>query len=97
MSGKYRTTFRDVSQIEGTATYINRGQVIIRFANRKYMDEYRSHIQGGNLRCDATGRRRKLRTCEPPQDLEIRSRRHRRDILISARFFEEIWDAHAVE
>ena len=88
---------RDVSQVEGTATYINRGQVIIRFASREYMNEYRGHIRGRNLRCDLTGRRRDLRTCEPPQDLEIRPRRHRRDVLVSARFFEEVWDAHAVE
>ena len=88
---------RDVSQVGGTATYINRGQVIIRFANKEYMDEYCDHLQGCSLRCDVTGSRRYLRTNAATRELEIRPRRHRRDVLVSARFFEEIWDAHAVE
>ena len=89
---------RETSQFDGTETYWNRGQVMIRFANRECMSEYRGHIQGCSLRCDITGRRRKLRTCEPLRDLEIKPRStRRRDVLVSARFFEEIWDAHAVE
>ena len=88
---------RDVSQVGGTVTYTNRGQVIVRFANKEYMDEYCGLLQGCNLRCDITGRRRYLRTNAADRELEIRPHRHRRDILVSARFFEEIWDAHAVE
>ena len=88
---------RKASHFQGTGTYVNRGQVIIRFANREYMDEYCGRIRGRNLRCDVTGDERRLRTCEPARDLEIKPRRHRRDVLISARFFEEIWDAHTME
>ena len=89
---------RVASRPGGTGTYSNRGQVIIRFANREYMDEYCDQIRQRKLRCDVTGNRRELRASATARDLEIEPRRAwHRDVLTSARFFGEIWDAYAVE
>ena len=83
---------------EGTGTYSNRGQAIIRFENKEYMDEYCDQIRQRKLRCDVTGNRRELRVSATARDLEIEPRRAwHRDVLTAARFFGEIWDAYAAK
>ena len=86
---------REASHISGTGTYVNRGQVMIRFSDREYLEEYRKQLQGRSLKCDVTGNRREIRVREPEQDLAVRPRQGR-DVLTSARFFEEVWETYAV-
>ena len=68
---------RVASRPGDTGTYNNRGQVIFRFANKEYMDEYCDQIRQSKLRCDMTGNRRELRASATARDLEIEPRRLR--------------------
>ena len=86
---------RTASHVAGVGTYVNRGQILIRFADGTYMDEYARLIGGRTLVCDQTGSTRELRSRPADRDLDL-SRRAGRDMMLSARFFDEVWDAYQV-
>ena len=70
--------------------YINRGQMFVRFVDRQHMDAYVGFISGRSLRCDVTGKVRDVRCKQAERDLEI-SKGRGSDVMVSARFFEEVW------
>ena len=56
------------------------------------MEEYRKNVEGGKLVCDKEHCSRMMRTREPEQDLEIRPMVGR-NVMVSARFFDDVWRA----